>query len=55
MLPQIWDVVICDKESPKIGTMIEPGVMETVLGDGRLQGFEQWELLILYCNAIPLL
>lgn len=41
MLPQIGDVVMSDKESPKIGAVIEPGVMETVLWDSRLQGFEQ--------------
>lgn len=51
MLLQIGEVVVSDKESPKIGAVTQPGVMETVLGGGRLQGFEQWELLILHCNV----
>ena len=41
MLLQIRVMVMRNKESPKIGAMIQPGVMETVLDGGRLQGFEQ--------------
>lgn len=51
VLLQIGEVVMSDKESPKIGAVTQPGVMETVLGGGRLRGFEQWELLILHCNV----
>lgn len=54
MLPQIGDVVMSNKESPKIGAVREPGVMETLLGGGRLQVFELWELLILHCIVPPL-
>ena len=41
VLLQIRVMVMRNKESPKIGAMIQPGVMETVLEGGRLQGFEQ--------------
>lgn len=41
VLLQITVMVMRNKESPNIGAMIQPGVMETVLEGGRLHGFEQ--------------